>query len=750
LRITDINIHKFGAIEDFKLEAAPISVICGRNESGKTTILDAILEALFSVSNREIGSQFAGIDRYDEWNTLDGNVCIERRGVVLTYPSATGDTLDKLAGFPPVYIRNLLVVRESDIQFHDKYGTWWSEIKDHLSGFKGGFEAVGKTVCDAVGLTENGDWVNEKGRRIREEVGNLRETERQLNSMQQDIEELAQLRSKVKQFSLKREVAQKHLTLLKRAHRKEQLETAAVLRRKLIEEQEHAARLVIYDDETHATWRKLESETEAGHEGISSLEKQKNSAIVRINDMEKEVSRHEDDARTWARKQAEILPEVETGLQEVKEFYEKERRLLSYQNFLIGGVLLLSAMALLFLVLALFRKPGWWLPTITCLGGAGVCGVIWLARRRLSRKLAVAKQALLEKFHSLGEQASSIDELESWIFTARRTTEQASASAETLLREAEKERNELQQVSLSIEDKREQNRRLQLELDALKKDTGCESIDNYEAKMQERTHTEDEVKSLAGKISILLDCPVEDEWDEKLGELEQYEDVETFWDEDAQARLEAELPQLAAQESVASERSIAIEKSLLEVGVNSPEDAWHMEEEVNQRLLGYGLDRRAAEIVLEILDQLSQQQDTIINTVLESGNDSATHYFQQVTDGRYNNIFWRDNQLYVQTPSGDTLGLEALSTGARAQLQFSIRISLLQHLFGGEPLFLLLDDPFLTSDRERIRELMKTLVDFREQGWQVFYFTVDEEIPLLLKDLDPENVVVNNLPRIDM
>lgn len=750
MRITDINIHKFGAVEGFTLEAAPITVIWGNNESGKTTILDAMLEALFSVSGRQMQDHFQGIDRYDKETELEGNLCIERRGVVLTYPSATGDTLDRLAGFPPVYIRNLLVVRESDLQFYDKYASWWSEIKDHLSGFEGGLDAVAEAIRGEVGLGEDGDWVNLKGRRIRDEVLGLRETERKLDGVQSDVEELTRLRSKLRHLTLQREVTERHLSLLKRARYKEQLETAAVLKRKLTEEAILVAELSRYSDTAHATWRKLETNLSAAEEGLSGLESRKNNSIIRINETEKEVAQREEEARLWARKEAEILPEIETGLQDVRVFYEKEKRLLSYQNFLIGGVIMLLALSLLFIVFAQFRNHIYWLPALTCAGGAGLCAGLWLFRRRLSRKLAVAKQELLTQFHSFGEQAADVNDVESWIFTVRKSGEQAKASAHALLREAEKKRGELQEVTLNIEDRKQHLKRLQLDLEAVKKEFDCESIEEFEARMQQRTHAEDEVKSLREKIGILLSSGLEEDWEKKLAELEQYQDVEILWDEETQARLEREMPRIAEDEKTVNEQCVTIEKKLLELGCNSPEDAWQMAEDVVRRLFSYELDRRAAEIGLGILDELGGHQDTLINTVLESGSDSATYYFRQVTGGRYNNIFWRDNKLYVQTPNGNTLDLESLSTGTRAQLHFSLRVSLLQHLFGGEPLFLLLDDPFLTSDRERIEKLLEMLVDFSKEGWQIFYFTMDEEVPIILKDIGAGNVTVKALQRLDL
>ncbi len=755
MRITDINIHKFGPIRDFVLEAAPVTVIFGDNESGKTTILDALLEALFSVSTRQVKSHFAGIDRYDGQGGLEGIVCIERRGIVLTYPSPTGDTLDRLAGFPPVYVRNLLVVRESDLQFYDKYGTWWLEIKDHLSGFEGGLEAVAEGVRQEIGLTREGDWINQKGRHIKDEVDALRETRQSFESLRQDAEELAQLRSRLKRLSLKREVAEKHLSLLKRAHAKEQLETASVLKRKFSDEQSRAAELLKYQDSAHAAWRNLETEIKTLQESLSNLKAQKNNLIVRINETEKEAALHEEQARSSARKEAQITPEVETGLQEIRAFYEKEKSLLAYQRFLFSGAILLPALAALFFVFAYFKDSAYLLPAFTCACGACACAGLWLRRRRLSRRLAEAKQALLARFHALGEQATDIDDIESWVFTTRRSTEQERASAEALSHEADKERTELTQLELGIEDKEKYLERRKLDLASMKEEYGCSSIDEFEARMTERTHAEDEVQSLAGKINILLGCATEEDWEEKLTELDQYEDVEILWEEETQARLENEVPLLSGEEKVARERSLAIEKRLLELGCNSPEDAWQTQEDAARRLRSFELDRRSAEMIFGILDELSEQQDTIINTVLESGSESATHYFRQATGGRYNNIFWRDSPdgeggLFVQTPNGKTIGIESLSTGTRAQLQFSIRISLLSHLFGGEPLFLLLDDPFLTSDRERLHDLLKSLVDFTRQGWQIFYFTVDREIPPIFQELGQDSVVVKNLPRLDI
>ena len=149
---------------------------------------------------------------------------------------------------------------------------------------------------------------------------------------------------------------------------------------------------------------------------------------------------------------------------------------------------------LLFVVFAVFKDVVYMLPTLTCAGGAAVCAGIWLFRRKLSRRLAGAKQSLLEQFHSFGEQASSVDEIETWISTARKSSEQSRGAAESMAREAERDRNDLERLDVSLQDKREHLKRLESEVQAIRNESICRTIDEFEAKMAERVHAEDEVK----------------------------------------------------------------------------------------------------------------------------------------------------------------------------------------------------------------------------------------------------------------
>lgn len=747
MRITDITIHEFEALRDFNLKASAFTIICAGSAADKATVLDALLEALLGEPARDEGTQ----------NILSGSVTLvgcgcaatqPGQGATLSYPSAGGDALDRPTGLSPTHIRNLLVVRQSDRELLDEDAPWWSDVKEYLSGFADGLEVVSHEVYNQANLTTDGDWIDENGRRAKDEVERLRETELQLAPLQDNVEELAQLRRRLRQISIRRDATQKHIKILKRAYHKELLLTASVMRKKLSEEQAMAQKLVPYTDLELARWRNLEPEMDAIRVDIIELEKQKDYAATRIKQWEEEIARYQHDAREWTRKETKVLPRVESGLQQIETLYEREKKLLSHQNFLVGGTVLFVSLAALFAVFAIFRYSIYLLPMFVSTGSAGICAGLWLARRRLSSRLAQGKRGLLDFFTRQGEQASDISEIESWTVSAQHGSQHAEATVQTLIAQADEERSYFKIINHEVEKKRERLKRLQHELESFWSNSGCRTFGEFEDKVSERVRAEDEIKGLTKKINVMLDCTSEEEWDDELARLEAYRDLEMPWDEEVQARLEHELPSLSEEEQAVRKRATAIEKRLLNAGYSSPEDVYQAAEDVTQRKRDYERDRTAAQTALDIINDQSKHRHTVINAILASGSQSAIHYFTQVTGGQgsgYSSIFWRDGLLYVQTRAGEILSADSLSAGTQWRLQFSLRMSLLQCLFGDEPLFLLLDDPFLGSDRGRLRELLAMLVVLSHEGWQILYFTVDEEVGQILTKFDSKNVTVKHL-----
>lgn len=104
----------------------------------------------------------------------------------------------------------------------------------------------------------------------------------------------------------------------------------------------------------------------------------------------------------------------------------------------------------------------------------------------------------------------------------------------------------------------------------------------------------------------------------------------------------------------------------------------------------------------------------------------ASEILRQVTDGRYVQVHLNDADL---SPVVDMVGRSgirstSLSRGVQDQLYFAIRVSLAKALGGGRALPLLLDDPYVNLDNERLERtisLLRTLA----QRTQIILFTCD-------------------------
>ena len=136
---------------------------------------------------------------------------------------------------------------------------------------------------------------------------------------------------------------------------------------------------------------------------------------------------------------------------------------------------------------------------------------------------------------------------------------------------------------------------------------------------------------------------------------------------------------------------------------------------------------------LKILQETEEEEKKNISDIFKQSN--LIKLFTEITDGRYVDVAYESNQgsgkIKVKDISGIEFTPEQLSAGTYDQLYFSIRLALAEHLFGknsGEKAFFILDDPFIKYDKKRLEKQIKKLVDLSEQGWQFLYFTAKDEV----------------------
>jgi uncharacterized protein YhaN len=138
-----------------------------------------------------------------------------------------------------------------------------------------------------------------------------------------------------------------------------------------------------------------------------------------------------------------------------------------------------------------------------------------------------------------------------------------------------------------------------------------------------------------------------------------------------------------------------------------------------------------AEIIGKILvykvvtEQRDQENDHIREGLQSTSIAEALEHFS----GRYRNFhLTEDEQLEVEDSSGNQFPVSMLSTGAREQVFLSLRIGFATRALGERTGFLLLDDAFQHSDWQRREGLVQQCLSLVEQGWQVFYFAMDDHL----------------------
>jgi hypothetical protein len=78
--------------------------------------------------------------------------------------------------------------------------------------------------------------------------------------------------------------------------------------------------------------------------------------------------------------------------------------------------------------------------------------------------------------------------------------------------------------------------------------------------------------------------------------------------------------------------------------------------------------------------------------------------------------------------------LSTMSTGVKEQVLLALRIGLTSYILGDQKMFLILDDAFQHSDWDRRELLVDEMVNLAKNGWQIIYFSMDDHIKKLFEE----------------
>ncbi|MBN2556584.1 MAG: hypothetical protein JXA97_11640 [Anaerolineales bacterium] len=134
-------------------------------------------------------------------------------------------------------------------------------------------------------------------------------------------------------------------------------------------------------------------------------------------------------------------------------------------------------------------------------------------------------------------------------------------------------------------------------------------------------------------------------------------------------------------------------------------------------------------LVSRVADEMFAEEDDIIRAQLQTGEVREPLY---AITHRYRNVALKQDQLYL-SDDYQTFPLRDLSTGAQEQVLLALRMAFAAQLMQKERLFLILDDAFQYADWRRREYLVDRVVRLGEQGWQILYLTMDDHLRGLFK-----------------
>lgn len=146
-------------------------------------------------------------------------------------------------------------------------------------------------------------------------------------------------------------------------------------------------------------------------------------------------------------------------------------------------------------------------------------------------------------------------------------------------------------------------------------------------------------------------------------------------------------------------------------------------------------------LVNQELERLAQEEDERIRKGLRSPNVLAP--LKQITR-HYDQIEMENGQLLVSGSHG-SYWLSDLSTGTQEQVLLSLRMGFAARHLGREQMFLIMDDAFQHADWQRRQFLVELVDDLASSGWQILYLTMDDHIRDLFRKKFGERLVYQEM-----
>lgn len=753
MKIKELLIQRYGPISKFEFKnRSDFTLFFGKNESGKTLTIDAMVKFLLNKKgDRKI---FDKLDRVDE-EPSGYLIMQDSSGMEFKLPEK-GD-MSSIFGFSASDARNIFVIRNADLTISEEEKIF-GNVTERLTGMQ--TREIGKikkmlqkfgrltnpTADATLSNTQDADRAKSKvilGEDLIKRIQVLlaKSGEEGLNRIEEEIsykkEELKSEKIRLKNLDDARNREAYENTLKEYGN----IESAM----KILKD------LGVFSADGLQIWRDSLRDTENTQRNLGGIsEKLKN--LQHEHDNKNAI--YADNMRIFNGSdviEKELNQKLRARLFQFEDM-EKQGLFDGKKGLPVNLLMIITGIiSVISVVLFAVFKPVYLLYfafiSFAALIGFGIFSVFQFVRSRAYRRLQ--SEILLESIR-LGFNAKDVFDVIAVIGEFDRNyadTRDKVTQEQNRIIGLEKEIGILKGNYKIEEDK---IRELSVRINDIKIKTGVDSFDKYLEKFTLKENLEKGMNKSLGILRLMHKSEgmqLEDEivfWKEKLSELESYKDkgkgfiFNSKEYENCTLKIEA----LLSETEGLMKKLDDVGKNLNEIRIDAKEvigeedvycnylsDLENVKNRVQSVIDLYLHDMQKARHAISIFEEISADESQKIKDLFGEGS-RVSEYFKYISGGDYLNVNFEPEENRIVVERGDGVRFKAgdLSQGTFDQLYLAIRLSLADTVLKEEPGFFIFDDPFLTSDEERLIKQLNVLQELATDGWQILYFTVKGEV----------------------
>lgn len=754
MHLETAEIDRYGPLKGCRPDCEDgITVIAGPNESGKTLYLEGLLRLL----EPNVKNHISPKPRVE--GTPTGRLVLHDGSD--HHSLGDGTVLSDISQIEPIHLHNLFVVRDSDLGLPEGQD-YYTSLVEHLGDIH--TSEINQIRSE---LVERGRLTN-KRLNLANRENDTKDVRKNARSLASEIESYLDTMSEKgiretnrERLQTKRKLAtvEKELETQRVAEKIADYEYAAGQLRVYRETTDRIQQLKTFDRDTLGELQELDGDISRDEEEIEDLDEE-------IESKKEEAREYQDELSELREKRME-LQQRESDVNSVEETLETyrdktaadvgsdsklaQRRAVTIAGIAsagiaaTGGAIAGSMIAIMFGVLLLF------------VGAGG-----WYSHHQLAQRIKeseVRERELLQDARDAGFDVDEPEDIAPTIRGFRDELESVQKRIQRLKAELDTKEDRISELEDEYGETETQLEKHQDELESTLDDAGVDSIDEYESNIKERENEEDERSGAKRDLTREVGEPEADAPEEKIeyweAELNKWKSSISDTDIEADQYDEEELKRLEERSTGLERRLDKLEKDLEEhrdtlgeferrgdklnagpfveteptLQAYTAEGLRELAEELRSLVETIETDAEISRKAIGIFENIRDEEEQKMATLFDP-DGPASKTLSYLTDGRYTAVDYDPDSktLEVRTADGQTLNPYQLSRGTQDQLYFAARLSLAKQLLGGETGFLLLDDPFIAADQNRLRYGFETLTDLAEEGWQIVYLTAKQEV----------------------